>query len=254
MRIALLACPVGTPHGAGKRLTSAATSTLRVQGLRPVFGHEPGLAVDLAEQRLSLTTSPSRIHCPCLREGLEPLPVDAEVDLERAFQRVELLRGPPEDAVLASGEGRSVTVASGGLPTAFGLACSPRWSRSRGWRRLSSAFRQRGPPPRDTDLSALLKVSAYAGNVGFDLLVPDLEERTVLQVEVKRVPALDGAAFFLSENERRQALALGSGWRLWLVASDGTSRDVSWIRDELLRSEESVGSLLARGEQGQSST
>ena len=99
----------------------------------------------------------------------------------------------------------------------------------------------------DTDLSALLKVSAYAGNVGFDLLVPDLEERTVLQVEVKRVPALDGAAFFLSENERRQALALGSGWRLWLVASDGTSRDVSWIRDELLRSEESVGSLLRPG-------
>ncbi len=85
------------------------------------------------------------------------------------------------------------------------------------------------------------------GTPGFDLLVPDLNEHIVLQVEVKRVPALDGAAFFLSENERRQALALGSGWRLWLVARDGTSRDISWFRDELRRSAETVRKLLAQG-------
>ena len=34
-------------------------------------------------------------------------------------------------------------------------------------------------------ISALLRVSAYAGNAGFDLLVPRQEEGAVLQVEVK---------------------------------------------------------------------
>jgi hypothetical protein len=93
----------------------------------------------------------------------------------------------------------------------------------------------------------LLKVSAYAGNAGFDLFVPREEERTVFQVEVKRVATLEGAAFFLSENERRQALALGPGWRLWLVASDGNSRDVSWIREELKRSQDGIQELLDQG-------
>lgn len=82
-------------------------------------------------------------------------------------------------------------------------------------------------------LRALLHASEYAVDVGFDVLVPDEASGSVLLVEVKRVAALDrNAAFFLSENERRQALShlkAGRPWRLWLVASTGAVIDASSV-------------------------
>jgi len=80
------------------------------------------------------------------------------------------------------------------------------------------------------NMRRFLHVAEYVGNVGFDVLVPSAGR--LLLVEVKRVSALRGAAFFLSENERRQALRhreAGLDWRLWLVAGSGESLDATSI-------------------------
>jgi hypothetical protein len=79
-------------------------------------------------------------------------------------------------------------------------------------------------------MRSLLHVAEYVGNVGFDVLVPD--SGRFLLVEVKRVAELSGAAFFLSENERRRALRHrenGLDWRLWLVAGNGASLDATSV-------------------------
>ncbi len=96
-------------------------------------------------------------------------------------------------------------------------------------------------------LKPALHAAGLVGDAGYDLLVPDRTIGRFLKVEVKRVENLDNAAFFLSENERRQALAVGAAWRLWLVAGDGRSRDVTWVRDSLEKAEPPVGEVLALG-------
>ncbi len=96
-------------------------------------------------------------------------------------------------------------------------------------------------------LDKLLHVSSYIGDAGFDLLVPRAAEQVVQRVEVKRVSDLGSAVFYLSENERRQALALAPNWHLWLVSGDGRSRDVSWLRQHLEEGDLEVDSLLRKG-------
>ena len=60
-----------------------------------------------------------------------------------------------------------------------------------------------GPRPVRQSPTAL-HVADNLGNVGFDVLVPDLPRKRFLMVEVKRVGGLEEeGAFFLSENERR---------------------------------------------------
>ena len=64
------------------------------------------------------------------------------------------------------------------------------------------------------------------------MLVP--RDRRFLLVEVKRVAQLKSGRFFVSDNERRRALEYRQrdlGWRLWLVSSDGKSRDVTEVMD-----------------------
>jgi hypothetical protein len=62
--------------------------------------------------------------------------------------------------------------------------------------------------------------------------VPRFEEGKYrfLLVEVKRVTQLDGATFYLSDNERRRAVfyrVKGDPWRLWLVTSSDESLDAT---------------------------
>lgn len=174
---------------------------------------------------------------------LEALSDDAWM---KKAQRQATGGGRAEDAVVALARNsafRWLRADAQGFWSGVRTAMEPLWKVKVARERFSAARTN----PSDAHLFDLLKVSVYVGNAGFDVLVPDFDELTVLQVEVKRVPTLVGAAFFLSENERRQALVSGSGWRLWLVASDGTSRDVSWIRDEIRRSDETVRRLLTQG-------
>ena len=92
------------------------------------------------------------------------------------------------------------------------------------------------PDPRR--LAALLQVSTWFGNAGYDLLVPARPGFRL--VEVKRVARMASPRLFLSENERRQAMRLldaGLDWRLWLVAADGETRDVSWVLERLRRAD-----------------
>ena len=96
-------------------------------------------------------------------------------------------------------------------------------------------------------LKRALHAASLVGDAGYDLLVPDRDRGRYLKVEVKRVENLENAAFFLSENERRQSLAVGPDWRLWLVAGDGRARDVTWVRASLERAEPPVGEVLALG-------
>ena len=96
-------------------------------------------------------------------------------------------------------------------------------------------------------IDRLLQVSNYIGNAGFDVLVPRAETRQVQRVEVKRVADLDSALFYLSENERRQAISLAPNWHLWLVSSDGRSRDASWIQEHLRAGNDEVGNLMSKG-------
>ena len=82
----------------------------------------------------------------------------------------------------------------------------------------------------ESSMRRFLHVAEYVGNVGFDVLVPD--SGRLLLVEVKRVADVEGAAFFLSENERRRALWYRNEkleWRLWLVAGNGRSVDATSI-------------------------
>jgi len=100
-------------------------------------------------------------------------------------------------------------------------------------------------------LRAFLHASGYAGDVGFDVLVPDEPSGAVLLVEVKRVAALDrNAAFFLTENERRRALGhlkAGRPWRLWLVASTGSVIDASSVIEHFRTHSGDVQTLLDAG-------
>lgn len=102
------------------------------------------------------------------------------------------------------------------------------------------------------DLVGVLRVAGWYMNAGFDLLRPDAQCRTVSLVEVKRVGSLEDAAFFLSENERRRALELRTGgwdWRLWLVATDGRTEDVTWVADRFA-AEPPRGAITALLRQG----
>ncbi len=101
-------------------------------------------------------------------------------------------------------------------------------------------------------LVGVLRVAGWYMNAGFDLLRPDAQSRTVSLVEVKRVGSLEDAAFFLSENERRRALELRAGgwdWRLWLVATDGRTEDVTWVADRFAVDppRSAIGTLLTQG-------
>jgi len=96
-------------------------------------------------------------------------------------------------------------------------------------------------------LKRALYTAGLVGNAGYDLLVPDRGSGRFLKVEIKRVEDLSNAAFFLSENERRQALSIGADWRLWLVAGDGQARDVTWVRASLDEAELPVGLVLKLG-------
>jgi len=94
----------------------------------------------------------------------------------------------------------------------------------------------------------LLHVAEYVGNAGFDVLVP--HSGRFLLVEVKRVASLRGAAFFLSENERRRAhhyRAVGLDWRLWLVAGDGTSLDATEVVGPFEHHAESISAMAGDG-------
>ena len=60
----------------------------------------------------------------------------------------------------------------------------------------------------------------------------------------------EDAAFFLSENERRQAinhLAHGLHWRLWLVSSTGHVADVSSVTEHFTAHAGEVQTLLDAG-------
>jgi hypothetical protein len=101
-------------------------------------------------------------------------------------------------------------------------------------------------------LRNLLHVSSWWGNAGFDVIVPTREDAGWLMnlVEVKRVASIKNATFFLSENERQQACAhLDSNrrWQLWLVASDGLTRDVTWVLAQFNSAGDAIGQLLSCG-------
>lgn len=96
----------------------------------------------------------------------------------------------------------------------------------------------------------LLHVAEYVGNVGFDVLVPQRDAGCFLLVEVKRVQALSGAAFFLSENERRRAhhyAQKGRPWRLWLVAGSGESLDATAVVEPFAAHATAIGEMAAAG-------
>ncbi|WP_018158331.1 sacsin N-terminal ATP-binding-like domain-containing protein [Thioalkalivibrio sp. ALE14] len=100
-------------------------------------------------------------------------------------------------------------------------------------------------------LRAFLHVSEYLGDVGFDVLVPDEDAKTALLVEAKRVPTLNAdVAFFLSESERRRALAYRDQkypWRLWLVSTTGETLDVSALIENFQAHADDVRNLLQAG-------
>ncbi len=103
----------------------------------------------------------------------------------------------------------------------------------------------------DGGLRDFLHVSDYLGDTGFDVLVPNEHAGLLLLVEVKRVPSLKAdAPFFLSENERRRALAYleqNLPWRLWLVASNGEIADASSITEHFQAHQDDVQTLLNAG-------
>lgn len=97
-------------------------------------------------------------------------------------------------------------------------------------------------------MRAFLHVAEYVGNAGFDLLVP--RDGTLLLVEVKRVAELSGAAFFLSENERRRAThyrARGLDWRLWLVTGRGETLDATRLLSRFDSHVEQLANLATDG-------
>ena len=101
---------------------------------------------------------------------------------------------------------------------------------------------------REEQMRSLLHVAEYVGNAGFDVLVP--HDRRFLQVEVKRVAQLKSGRFFVSDNERRRALEYRQrdlGWRLWLVSSDGKSRDVTEVMDTFDKHSDALQTLANDG-------
>jgi hypothetical protein len=174
--------------------------------------------------------------------SLQPLPEEAWLQKAR---RHATGGARAENAVLGLARAEAKTWLEANAPS-FWVAIRTALGRLLEEPRIRAIYESARTAPTDQCLTNILQVSSYAGNAGFDLLFPSRAEGKVLRVEVKRVASLDNATFFLSENERRQALTMDD-WRLWLIASDGQNRDVSWIRKDLENTRDKVVEILDRG-------
>jgi len=103
----------------------------------------------------------------------------------------------------------------------------------------------------DDVIARFLHVAEYIGSAGFDVLVPDPKHSRFLRVEVKRVNSVVGPVrFFLSDNERGQALRLRNEthpWRLWLVAGNNAIADATQLLDTFDRGQVHLDALLEVG-------
>jgi len=76
-------------------------------------------------------------------------------------------------------------------------------------------------------LNEFLHIAERWGDAGFDIIV--LEKPNCAFVEVKRIGKLENCVFYISENERTQALRSRDHklWRLWLVDNEGGCHDIT---------------------------
>jgi hypothetical protein len=181
-------------------------------------------------------------------DSVDPHARDAQLDEDFVRQARRRAQGGKraEDAILNLAVSKALIWRredAAGFETAF--ECVARVFDARDGNRARARF---DAATTESNMRRFLHVAEYVGNVGFDVMVPSSGH--LLLVEVKRVSELRGAAFFLSENERRRALrhhAAGLDWRLWLVAGNGDSLDATSVIKPFDRH---AGSLAAMANDG----